>query len=42
MGKRIAQFEKVSFVEFKKAFEETFPNYNSNDIKDTYEKILIP
>lgn len=38
---KIAQFEKVSFLQFKKDFEETFPLFKEKT-KQVYEMIQLP
>ena len=37
---KIAKFEKVSFEEYKKDFEDTFGT--SNDVKSIYDNIMLP
>ena len=37
--KRIAKFEKVSFSQFKPAFEETFPHENA---EEAYNALKLP
>ena len=37
---RIAKFEKVSFEEYKKDFEDTFGT--SNEVKSIYDNIMLP
>lgn len=40
--KTIAKFEKVSFSQFKKDFQETFPQYTEIQIRDIYDQINLP
>lgn len=40
--KRIAQFYKVSFEQFKEGFEDCFGNTEENEIKNIYETLKLP
>ena len=40
--KRVAQFEKVSFEQFKKDFLDTFPTYEESEVLGIYDSILMP
>lgn len=40
--KRVAQFFKVSFENFKGAMREGFPQYSETDVRDIYEKLPLP
>ena len=39
---RIAQFFKVGFAEFEKGIEALFPRLREEQIREIYEKILLP
>ncbi|MGN1315122.1 MAG: deoxyuridine 5'-triphosphate nucleotidohydrolase [Lachnospiraceae bacterium] len=39
---RIAQFFKVGFAEFEKGIEALFPQLREEQIREIYEKILLP
>lgn len=40
--KRVAQFFKVSTELFIEAMKEEFPQYTEEDIRDTYESLMLP
>ena len=42
MAKRIAQFEKVSFVQFKEGYKDAFGDVSDEEIREIYEKIKLP
>ena len=42
MARRIAQFEKVSFSQFKEGIQEIFPHLSEESIKELYAQIQIP
>ena len=42
MAKRIAQFEKVSFGQFKEGFFDTFGQTEEEKLQDIYEEIRLP
>ncbi|MCF2555126.1 deoxyuridine 5'-triphosphate nucleotidohydrolase [Faecalicatena contorta] len=42
MAKRIAQFHKVSFEQFKKGFTDTFGPVDKEEIQEIYEGIKLP
>lgn len=42
MAKRIAQFEKVSFTQFKEGYEDAFGAASEEEIKEVYDKIKLP
>ena len=39
---RVAEFEKVSYNEFSKSWKNLFPQTKEEEIKDIYNKILLP
>lgn len=39
---KIAKFEKVSFEQFLKDYQSTFPEMKDEEIKGIYEEILLP
>ncbi len=39
---RIAVFEKVSYAQFNKDFKDAFNYFNDKEIKDIYDKIILP
>ncbi|WP_442920093.1 dUTP diphosphatase, partial [Merdimonas faecis] len=42
MAKRIAQFEKVSFGQFKEGFFDTFGQTEEEKLQEIYEEIRLP
>ena len=42
MAKKIAKFEKVSLIEFKKGIEELFPELSQEKMQEMYDKIKLP
>ena len=40
--KRVAQFYKVSPDNFAEAMREGFSEYSAKDIREIYEKIMLP
>ena len=42
MAKRVAQFHKVSYKEFKKAFLDTFEPLGEEEIREIYHEIKLP
>ena len=38
----IAQFEKVSYEEFKHAYIKTFHSFNENELRNLYDNIKLP
>ena len=42
MAKRIAQFHKVSYEQFKEGVRACFPEHEEGDIQDIYNDIVLP
>ena len=42
MAKRIAQFHKVSYEQFKEGVRACFPEHEEGDIQDIYHDIVLP
>ena len=42
MAKRIAQFEKVSFVQFKEGYKDAFGDVADEEIREIYETLKVP
>ena len=42
MAKRIAQFYKVSYEQFKEACLDTFDHFDESDIQEIYQEIRLP
>lgn len=42
MAKRIAQFHKVSYEQFKEGVRTCFPEHEEGDIQDIYNDIVLP
>ena len=40
--RKVAKFEKVSFDRFMEDVKELLPSYSEQEIKDVYEKIILP
>lgn len=42
MARKIAQFEKVSFLQFKEGIQELFPEFSKEETEELYNRILLP